>query len=480
MRTPTSALRTATLIAVLLLPLATAVSQTVAIEGGTIIPVSGEVIEGGTILIVDGKITAVGKEVELPFDATVIDATGKTLFPGMVLAHTNSGLDVTNENVAVAPFVDVYDSMDPSSLSFEEALRSGITTLNIHQGNNTVIGGMGRAVRPIGLMVEEMTIRAATGLKLSMSPKSGYDRMVQRAEMREAFRELQDYLDREGEKKYEEKLEEDEKKIAVMPDEARKLGRDMLSDDDLDDKHRNLYRLTKGRLDAIFYCGRAMDVSAAIDVAREQGFLERTSFLLGSETFKAVRTLKASGRPVILSSALTYTETDPLTGEETETFVPRVFAEAGVPFALQTSRGSSFGERFLPYQAARCVREGIDRQVALEAITLVPARIAGLADRVGSLEPGKDGNVLVLSGDPLDMSTMVEKVIINGREAWDITKDVHLKSLTEGRHRDMGDDDAKKGTGAEDTDAGEKEGGGEAKEGEAGSEAAAEKKDGAR
>ena len=311
-------------------------AETIALTGN-IVPVAGDAIEGGTILIVDGKVTAVGKDVELPFDAKVVEFEGKTLFPGMVLAHTSGGLDVANENLPVTPFVDVYDSIDPSSLFFESALRQGLTTIGIFQGRNTVVGGMGRAIRPVGLMVEEMTVAASTGLALSTTPKSGYDAMVQAAQMREAFAELDDYIGKLAEKKYDEKLEKDGEKIDVMPEEARERGEKLIEYEDLDDKHRTLYRLTKGEVDAHVHCVRAMDVLKAIAIAEERGFLARTTFVLGPEAHKAADRIKETGRPVVLSPTLTHREYHPITGEESTTFVPAVFADKGIPFALSVN-----------------------------------------------------------------------------------------------------------------------------------------------
>lgn len=437
----------ATMIAVVLATTAgTVAAETVALTGGTIITVSGEPIENGTIVITHGKITAIGAEVDLPFDAVAIDVSGKTLFPGMVLAHTSSGMDVANENLPLTPFVDVYDSIDPSSSFFEDSLRGGITTINVQQGAGTVVGGVGRVVRPVGLMVEEMTVRTDAGLKIAITPKRGFDSLVQAATLREAFAELDDYIDGLAEKKYDEKLEKDEKKIDVLPAEARKRGRELLKASDFDDKHLNLWRLTKGELDAYVYCGRAMDVARGIDLAKERGFFDRMTLVLGAEAFKAIDVIKAAGRPVILDADLVHTEIDPMTGEEEETFVPSVFAKAGVPFALQVNPGASNGSGHLNFQAARCLRGDVDRDTAIAAITTVPAGILGLSDHVGTLEVGRHGNVLVLSGDPLDLTTMVEQVYIDGRKAYDMENDRSLRRLIEGKRADMGvedgDDDA--------------------------------------
>ncbi len=158
-----------------------------ALQGGRIITVAGADIPDGTLLIENGMITALGKDVEVPYDAMVVDVKGKVLFPGMIVAHSSNGLDRTNESLDVAPYLDVYDAIDPSSARFEEALRSGILALHVMQANNCVIGGLSRLVHPIGMTPDEMTIQPSIALKLSTSPKSGSDRMNQLASLREAF-----------------------------------------------------------------------------------------------------------------------------------------------------------------------------------------------------------------------------------------------------------------------------------------------------
>ena len=400
-----------------------------ALEGGRIIPVVGDEIPKGTILIENGKITAIGQKVEIPYDAMVVDVSGQVLLPGPIVAHTSSGLDRSNENLPVTPFLDVYDALDPSSLYFEGALRDGHLAVHVIQGNSCVIGGLSRLVHPIGRTTDEMTIQPTIALKLSTSPKSGYDRMTQMATMREAFLELEYYLENLAEKRYEEKLKEEKKEIDVLPEEARKQGSELIREEHLDDRHRNLVRLTEGRLGAWIYCGSATDVAPAIRTAKENGFLDRTVFVLGTEAYRAVEELKKAGRPVVLSSTLVHQERDPITGELHETFVPKIIHDAGLSYALLPAESSSVAERYLTYQAARCVRHGIPRQAALEAITLNAARMLGVEDRLGSLEVGKAAYIVVLSGDPLDFNSWVEKAYIEGVLAYDRQSDVRLKEL---------------------------------------------------
>lgn len=144
-------------ILLLLLPatVSVAADSKVALTGGRVVTVSGADIEEGIVLIENGVITAVGDgSLAIPYDAMEVDCTGMVLSPGFVHPHSTAGLDIPNENLAVAPFVDVYDAIDPSRFFFEDALRNGVSTIHVVQGNNCVVGGVSRIVHPIGLSAD--------------------------------------------------------------------------------------------------------------------------------------------------------------------------------------------------------------------------------------------------------------------------------------------------------------------------------------
>ena len=409
-----------------------AAQETVALRGARIVPVQGEEVPEGTLLIQGGKITALGPlaAVKVPFDAKVIDVKGKVLFPGYVYAHSQAGVDRANESLPVTPFLDVYDSIDPSSWALEELLREGVTTVHVIHGEDTAVGGVGRVIRPLGLTVEELTLRAPSGLKLFVGARQGWDRVRQRAQLREAFAGLEDHLQQVAERRF----AEEEKKagrdpLKVAPAEARQKGRALIRDEDVDEQRRNLYRLCQGRLDAWVYCQRAQDVPFALALAAEQGFLDRSTFVLGPECWRAASLLQEAKRPVVLDPPLLHRERDPDTGREVERFVAQDWARSGLPFALLPDPAAGLAERFLWYQAARCVREGLPRAAALEAITLAPARMLGVGELVGSLEPGKLADVLVLSGDPLSATTHVEQVLIAGQVVYRRDQDHRMRRL---------------------------------------------------
>lgn len=420
--------------------------ESTAVRGGTVVNPDGSRVENAVVVMVDGRITFVGadtaapaKENEpakpsvIPADATVYEAAGKTIFPGMILAHTQIGLDVPNENMPVAPFVNVYDAIEPNSLEWEECLRAGISTIHVIQGNNTVITGLSRIVKPLGAMVEYMTVRADYAMKLSITPRSGFNRMTQMAELRRAFGELDQVVKDVAEKRYEEEQTKKGEKTLVPPDEASKEGMKLVRVEELESRWRNLWRLEKGELPLFVHCDRAMDVERGIDFLKEMKLLEKSVFVVGAEAWKVAAALKATGRPVVLSPMLVHKEFDPDTGKEKETFVPKVFADAGIPFVLQPNGFGFTADGQLWYQAARCVREGVARDVALKAITQSAADAIGMGDQLGSIAVGKWGNLAILSGDPLAQTTVVEKLLIEGKPVYDRATDRRVKELTTGQ-----------------------------------------------
>ena len=416
-----------------------------AIKAGKIITAPGAApIEKGVILIENGRITAIGTDVKVPWDATVIDVPKLVAFRGFVEAGCSRGMDRPNENVDVAPFLSVHDSIDPVNFYFEDSLRWGITTINVQQGNDTVIAGQGAVVRPVGLTIDEMTVKSNSGLKLSASPKRGFSAPTQAQALRKAFTDLRRYLEQLVQEKKDgndrarrealyqgRDLEGENAKGKAMEGTAWKVaGLEAIPRGEIDEKQAPLLALVEGKLPAFFYCGRPMDVLRALEVARENGFLARTTLVISNACWKAADAIAEAGVPVVLEGGVIHIESDPLTGEEKETFVPGELAKRKIRFALSSANASS---ESLWFQAALCVGKGMSRSEAIAAVTTAPAEILGLGKRVGSLEVGKDGNVLLFSGEPLSVTSWVEHVVIEGNAVYDRSKDVRLKHLLEGR-----------------------------------------------
>lgn len=444
---PSTLVRPATLGAALLALAGAAAASDgkLVIEAGRIVTQAGPDIENGLIVIQDGRIVAIGKagEVEKPWDAVVVGGKAFTAFPGMVEAHTSQGMDRQNENIDVAPFLDIRDSIDPIAYFFEDSLRNGITTLNVQQGWNCVVGGRGMVVRPTGMTVEEMSVRTLYGLKLSARPKSGKSRPTQMQALRFAFDDLRFYLEDLVEKEKDEQgrakrealfqgrdLEAEKATGRAMQSTAWKVdGLELIPRGAIDEKYEPLLELVEGRYTVFFHCGSAVDVNHALEVARANGFLAKTVLVLEGDCWKAADRIAEAGVPVVLEGSLLDIQRDPITGEESETFVPGVLKAKGVRFAIS---GEDPNTRSLAYQAALAIGQGLTRAEALDAITKVPAEILGLGNELGSLEKGKLGNVVLFSGDPLSVTSWVEHVVIEGKPVYDRSKDLRVKHILEG------------------------------------------------
>lgn len=421
--------------------------DTLVIEAGRIVVDSQTEIEDGVVVIEGGRIVAVGKrdEVEVPWEADVIGGPEYTAFPGFVEAYSARGMDRANERIDVAPFLDVRDSIDPINVYFQDCLRWGITTVNVQQGADCVVGGQGRLVRPVGITIDQMTVRPSYGLVLSAAPKSGLSRATQAGAMREAFGELRRYLEeivrdakdggdyarREALAQGRE-LEGEDAEGRPMKSEAEWTveGLELIPRGAIDEKQAPLLALVEGRTPAFVHCGGPHDVHLALETARTNGFLARTTLVLQPECWKAADAIAEAGVPVVHTGSLMHTETDPVTGEETETFVLEVYRDKGIPFSLSSQNSST---NSLWYQAARAVGHGLTRQQALDAVTIDPARALGMEEHVGSLKQGRLGNVVLLSGDPLATTTWVEHVVVEGTHAYDRSKDPRNKILFEGK-----------------------------------------------
>lgn len=413
------------------------------VQAGRILTRAGADIQDGVIVIENGRITAIGPadQVEKPWDATVVGGPELVAFPGFVEPHTFRGMDRPNENVDVAPFLDVRDSVDPISYWFEDCLRWGITTINVQQGPFCVVGARGMVVRPTGMTIEEMAVRPLYGIKISVSPKPGKSRATQMQTLREAFADLKRYLEDLVQSERDERgyaarealfqgrdLEGEKAKGREMGGTSWKVaGLELIPRGAIDDKYEPLLDLMEGRYQAFVQCGSPADVRSGLAVARENGFLARTVLVLDEPCWKAADLIAEAGVPVVLDGGLVHIERDPVTGEEKETFLPEVYRDKGIRFALSTERAHA-----LWYQAALAVGYGLEREAALDAVTRVPAEILGLANEVGSLEVGKLGNVVLFTGDPLSVTSWVERVVIEGRPVYDRAQDVRNKHLLQG------------------------------------------------
>lgn len=448
MRTPIAILSFIALCA----PLA-AQDGSIAVRAGKAVLPDGSVIENPTLIVQDGRITAFGgADLEIPFDVLLKELPEAWLFPGFLEAHTSNGLDRPNENIPIAPFLDVRDSLDPSSFFFEDSLRNGVTAMGVIPGNDTVLGGRGRVVAPSGMTVELMTVDAAMGSKLAIGPKRGWSRSTQLSELREAVAGLERDLRTLGQKLLDDADAEADAERLLSAEQRKKTrdesewnrvegvvrfgddfpGKAKIANLDLDDAQLALVRILNGEERLWVWTPAATDVALAKDWLAERGLLANTVFVIESAAWKAADLLAGAGHGVVLLGDLWHVERDPVSWKEVRTFAPAKLHEAGVAFALTTDPRRTGPDR-LSYQAALCLREGLPREVALGAVASVPAQLWGLEGRLGGFEPGMDGSFVLMDGDPLGAQSLVLEVWLRGVMAYDRTTDERLQRLREGR-----------------------------------------------
>jgi imidazolonepropionase-like amidohydrolase len=386
------------------------VRKKLAVKAGRIITIAGADVKSGVILIEDGTIKAIGTDLDIPWDAFVIEANDRVVMPGFVLAHTSSGLDRENENLPEVPFLSTFDSIDPISTFFEDSLRDGVVAMLVLPGNNTLLGGTGTLVKPYGRTVEAMLIKRYAGLKISLRPSRNTSRMGHMQRFRRYMSDLKDYI------------EEYEQRKADAKEEKKPF------DEEIDVTKLSMVDLLDKRLTAFVYCDRAADVPKALEI--QQTHKLNVVLVLSPDCYKAADLIARSKLPVILDSELIVWETNEQTNEEEMKVVPMIFHKAGVKFAFQTDT-SQYGRRYLWYQAATAVKHGMKQAEALKSITLYPAQFIGVDDRLGSIEAGKEATLIFLTGDPLDSQSWVDQVMIAGEIVYERAKDERLKKLLE-------------------------------------------------
>ena len=425
----------------------------VAVRAGKVITGPGQVIENGTVVVQNGRIVAVGgADLEVPFDVLLHEHPDAVLFAGFHETHTSNGMDRPNENVPVAPFLDVADSIDPISFFYENELRSGVTALGVIPGNNTVIGGMGRIVAPHGMTVEEMALGEGMGMKIAIGPRFGWSRSAQMAELREAEEALNDALRRKGQELLDKQAAAADAEAAGDEsdnsdddgdgkDNAGGIvrfgedfpGKELISEEDLDDPQRGMVHILNGDVKIWLSCPSATDVAHGLRWASEHG-LEDVVYVVSADAHKAADMLAEANAMVALVGGLEAVEIDPVSGKEKRTFAPTIFAEKGITFSIGSEKGRMGPDR-LAYQAALCMREGMSRADAMALVTSNPAKLWGMEGRVGTLQEGALGNFTLMSGDPLAADSQVLHVFVKGNHVYDRSTDERLQRLLEGRNQ---------------------------------------------
>lgn len=381
----------------------------VAITGGRVVPVTGPVIENGTVLVIDGVIAAIGAAVEIPAGVRVVDAAGRWVLPGFLEAHGHVGVheegngwagqDTNEMTDPVGARFRALDAINPADIGFRDALEGGITAVVIKPGSGNPIGGQTVAVKTWGRMVDEMVIRQPCSVKsaLGENPKRVYGEKKQTPStrlgvtsvIREALRKAQDY-----------KIARDQ-----ATEEGKAFTRDL--------NHEILVQVLDGEVPWCQHTHRADDIATALRLAEEFGY--RLVINHGTEAHLLADVLVERNIPVIIGPLLTSRSKVEVNQRDLRN--PGLLAKAGVKIALTTDH-PVVPINFLIYQAILAVKEGLDRETALRSITINPAEILGLDDRVGSLGVGKDGDIVLWDGDPLEIMSRARTVFVSGREVY--------------------------------------------------------------
>ena len=385
----------------------TTAAQTIAITGGKVYPVSGPPIENGTVIISNGKITVVGVNVPIPAGAQRIDAGGKIVTPGFVNSSTQLGVQEVSavndtrdmsargrDNIAAA--FTVWEGLNPNSVMLAPARKEGITSFVIIPTGGLVAGQAALADVVPGTTTD-MIIRAPVAMvaevgdPLSVGLSSRGEIIVKLRELLEDtkfFRTHRDAFDR----------------AQSRPFAASRL--------DL----QAMIPVIEGRLPLLITVDRASDIDAAMRIARDYNV--KLIIGGGAEAWMIADKLAAARIPVLTGAMNNIPAGFAALGQRQEN--AGLLRKAGVQVALIGNAGGgdeeAFNVRNLKQEAGNAVSYGMTWDDALRAVTLAPAEFFGAADRIGSLQPGREGNVVVWSGDPFEFTTRVEHVFVRGRE----------------------------------------------------------------
>jgi imidazolonepropionase-like amidohydrolase len=376
------------------------------IKNARVLTMAGEDDENGDILI-DGKvIKAIGTQLEAPEEAEVIDGTGKWVMPGIIDAHCHIGMwedgmgfegaDGNEATDPVTPHLRAIDGINPEDASFREAREHGITAVVTGPGSANVVGGQFAALKTYGRRVDDMIIKEPLAVKVAFgeNPKRVYDsqrkapstRMATAAILRETLVKAQEY---------QKKLQKGQKDPEKLPERDLKL--------------EPLVKVLNREIPMKAHAHRADDILTALRIAKE--FNIDITLDHCTEGYRIIDYLIDEDAKVILGPLLS--ERSKIELRNLSFKAPGIFAKAGMKFALMTDH-PVIPIQYLPVCAAIAVKEGLDEMEALKAITIYPAQITGIDDRVGSLEPGKDADVVIYDGHPLEYRTRTEMVLING------------------------------------------------------------------
>ncbi|WP_218082686.1 amidohydrolase family protein [Anthocerotibacter panamensis] len=396
------------LLATLSAPSLQAQEQIQVFRGAKIYPISGPPIAKGTLIVHKGKIVAVGPadQIAIPNGAKITEVTGKVLMPGLVDTHSHVGEgDGADRSAPLNPEIRILDALNVRSATLNKARAGGITTVNVMPGSGHLLSGQtvylklrahARTINDLLYCKDPLKdicggLKMANGTNSIGEPPFPGTRAKSAALARQMFVKARQYRD----------------KIKAAKGDPQKLP-------ERDLQMEALVQVLDGKRIVHFHTHRQDDILTAIRLGQEFGF--RPVLHHVSEAWKVAQAIAAAGVPcsiITLDSPGGKLETVDLSMEN-----GAALEKAGVPVAYHTDDGITDSRWFLR-SAAIGVRAGMTRTKALEAMTLTGAKMLGLDQRVGSLEPGKDADFILLSGDPLSVYSHIEQTWVEGQNVFD-------------------------------------------------------------
>src|SRR2546422_845100 len=375
-------------------------AQTIAITGGTVYPVSGPKLVNASVLIRDGRIVAVGTNVSIPSGATRIDASGKWITPGLIDGTGQIGLveisavpgtrEASVQGDTIAAACNVAEGINPASTLIPVTRIEGIiTAIAVPTGN--LVSGQAALIDLDGATIEQMLVKSPVGVVADLSERANDNAGGSRAAVADRLRGV-----------FRDALEYERRKVDFGRAQMRPLS---ASAADLE----ALLPVLHARVSLIAYANRRSDIETALRLAKE--FKLKLILTGAAEGWEIAPAIAAAGVPVLVEPLNNIPSYDAL-GIRYDNAA--VLAKAGVKVALLEP--DTHKSRNLRQQAGNAVSYGMTWDQALRAVTLAPAEIFGVADRYGSLEPGKVANVVGWSGDPFEFTTGVEHGLIPGME----------------------------------------------------------------
>lgn len=378
------------------------------IKNAHIHTMADKVYENGMILVEDGKIKAIGNNLNVPAEAEIIDAEGMFVMPGIIDAHCHLGMwedgmgfegaDGNEVVDPVSPQLRAIDAINPKDICFKDAYEGGVTTVATGPGSANVIGGQFAIIKTYGNRIDDMIVNPCAAMKCAFgeNPKRCYDSLGKSPSTRMATAAiLRDSLTKA--KKYIEKQE----KAKTNPDKDPEYNMQMEA----------LAKVIRKEIPLKAHAHRADDILTALRIAKE--FDVDITLEHCTEGHLIVDYLKEGyQKGIIVGPSLSNRSKVELQNLTFET--PAILTNAGLKVAIMTDH-PVIPLQYLPVCAGIAAREGLGEEEALKAITINPAEILRIADRVGSLEVGKDADIVMFTGHPFDLRSKVSMVMIDGK-----------------------------------------------------------------